>query len=243
MRAARSRVRAGRLARRGRLAPRVDPASGLRVDDLAHCAKQRRRARVAAAVREVERVVEIGRVLSLGVLQDRFQLVERLHRLRLLRRRALVFVPQRQDFVAQRRIEHARERQQIGALVRALVGMRVGADRRHVAAQRLAEIVNHAHLQHLEHVEPRQFVGERDRHQAQPPAVLGRALGAARRRVRAPQHALQALRFAQELKPRFDLLNVHVDMTASGWRTIGARRTWLRARLARRARVSPRAAR
>ncbi|MCY1521082.1 hypothetical protein D9M68_558810 [compost metagenome] len=178
-----------------------------------HGAKQRPAAGVLLAVAEVEFVVEVRRVRALVVLQQGLELVERLHRLRFGRLGFLVLVPQCEDARAQRRVERAREHLQVFALLRALVGMRGLLDGGDVAVDRLAQVVHHAHLQHLEQVQVGQLVLEGHGHQAQAPAVLGRALGAARGRVRAAQHALEALGLAKEVQPSLDLIDVHLAVS------------------------------
>src|SRR5512138_2258881 len=64
--------------------------------------EQRIAGRVAASVREVERVVEVGGVLALGVLQDGLELVEPLGEPSLRRGGSLVLVPQGDDVVPER---------------------------------------------------------------------------------------------------------------------------------------------
>src|SRR5690349_24570081 len=71
----------------------------LGVEPRAQRLEQRVAGGVTAAVREVERVVEVGGVLALGVLQDGLQLVEALGQPSLGGRGSLVLVPQGHDVV------------------------------------------------------------------------------------------------------------------------------------------------
>src|SRR4051812_43839293 len=80
-----TRTATGCDAAAGRTAPRLRPALGvagallgLGVQDGAQGLEQRVHAGVLAAVGQVEAVVEVRRVLSLVVLQDGLQLVQRL---------------------------------------------------------------------------------------------------------------------------------------------------------------------
>ncbi len=53
-----------------------------------------------ARVPEVEAVVEVGRIATLRVLQDRLELVQRLCQPRLRRLRRLVLIPQRENLIS-----------------------------------------------------------------------------------------------------------------------------------------------
>ncbi|MNP25148.1 hypothetical protein D3C76_1179430 [compost metagenome] len=72
------------------------------------------------------------------------------------------------------------------------------ADRGDVAVQGFAQVVNDAELEHLEHIQRGQLVGEDDGHQAQAPAVFGGAFRAATGGMGAAQYILEFLGLAQE---------------------------------------------
>src|SRR5690242_18694162 len=73
----------------------------LGVEPRAQRLEQRVAGGIAAAVREVERIVEVGGVPALRVLQDGLELVESLGQAGLGRGGGLVLVPQADDVVAE----------------------------------------------------------------------------------------------------------------------------------------------
>src|SRR5690242_16667180 len=89
----------------------------LGVESRAQGLEQRIAGRVAATVREVERVVEVGGVLALGVLQDGLELVEALGQPSLGRGGGLVLVPQGHDVVPEGGGEWCSEPEQVGPLL------------------------------------------------------------------------------------------------------------------------------
>ena len=95
-----------------------------------------------AGVPQVEPVVEIGRILPLVVLEDRFELVERLDHLRLGGFGPVVFVPEGTDGCTEFRIEGVGECQDILALALVTIGVGVLVDGGDVAVDGLAEVVD-----------------------------------------------------------------------------------------------------
>src|SRR6266542_5519372 len=75
----------------------LGPAGGLLVEARPKGCEDRVRRSVLLAVGEVERVIEVRRILALRVLEDGLQLVETFGQSRLRRAGRLVFIPQRDD--------------------------------------------------------------------------------------------------------------------------------------------------
>src|SRR3954469_11397646 len=104
------------------LSPLARPSLRFLVEDGADGFEEGVAGGVLAAVGQVEAVVEVRRVGALRVLQDGFQLVERLGEPRLGGGGGLVLVPQLGDLVAQPGRERLQEAQQVAALVGRLAG-------------------------------------------------------------------------------------------------------------------------
>lgn len=127
-------------------------------------------------------------------------------------RRALAFAPRRQDLVAQRRFEHARERQRIGALMHACRdARRDGSPARRRATlrgnrgSRASSAPSAGRMRAARRQTQRAIVHSRR------PCTAASAMRSARPAGVCPRlSALQALRFTPEIEPRFDLPNVDV---------------------------------
>src|SRR5712691_9775471 len=89
------------------------PAGGLLVETRPKGREDRVSRGVLLAVGEVERVIEVRRILTLGVLENRLQLVESFGQSRLRRAGLLVFIPQGEDLDLHRGRERRNQLQQI----------------------------------------------------------------------------------------------------------------------------------
>ena len=168
-----------------------------------------------AAVSEVEAVVELGRVLPLRVLHDRLELVERFRELRFRRRRALVLIPQRSELATELVRQRVEQREQVAALRVALAGRDAGGNatrllgRRHVAADRFAEVVNETDLDQPGEIDFGKLGREHERHEAQAPRVLGHRLRPSGRRVAASDRGLEPLGATKELDDAGQITRLH----------------------------------
>ena len=169
---------------------------------------------VGATVAEVEGIVEIGGVGALGVLEHRLEPVEALGEAGLGSGHAVVLIPAGEEPLP-RGIGQGGEQRHVLALAGCLVAdlLRGG----HVAGDGLAEVVDDQELDQPGDVDLRQRLGERGRHDAEPPAVLGGALGPALARVAAAKRVLQRLRGPEEREVAVDVsLLGHVSPRVRG---------------------------
>jgi hypothetical protein len=119
----------------------------------------------------------------------------------------LELVPQPGDLVADVAGQPAAQPVDRRSLVRRLVAHALALlERRHVAAQRLDEVVHDHHPERAVDVDRRgEPPGQHDREQAHHPAVLGDALAPAVRQPAMAQLTLEGLRDRDEAQERGDL--------------------------------------
>ena len=143
-------------------------------------------------------MVEAGRGGAGRVLEDRLQLVEALGEPRLGAAGGRVVLPELQQLGAQVGGQGGAEGLHVGPLPRlaAVVG---GLERRrHVARDRLAQVVDQRQLQQPLQVQARKIAGEEHDHQREAPGMLGRALRPPARGEAGAERVLQALGPLQE---------------------------------------------
>src|SRR5690606_20457023 len=165
--------------------------------------------RVPAGVDKIEGEVEFTVSLALGVLQDRFQLVERLGELSFRRGGLVVVVPQIEKVPPQRQRQGGDELLGILSFLSRFEHARLLIGSRNVAADRLPQIMQNADFQQLQQIHVGKQVGEDDRKQRQLPGVFGAAFGSSGGGSAAAEGVLQSLCGAEEGETVAQLLFVH----------------------------------
>jgi hypothetical protein len=195
-------------ARRWTPGPKGYPFRRVPVEPRPHRRQKRVGLGELLAVFQIELVVEIGGVLPLVVLHDRFQLVERLGELGLLRCGCFVLVPEIHNLLAHARWERGHQLDQAGSLLPRLVSSRGLRGSRDVTAQGFAQIVNDADPDQLGEIDVGIALGEDESHEAEPPGMLGDALSLARRGPAAAENRLQSLGGSQKREGLLDFVRI-----------------------------------
>ena len=165
-------------------------------------------------VTEIEAIVELGRIVTLGVLENCLEFVECFREPRLGRQRRLVLVPQRGDLILQIRGQGCEELEQVTTLGGGLAcrsSKLLGG--RNIATDRLPEIMHDADFDQSIEADVRKMWMNHQGHEAEAPSVLGDAFSVSGRCPTASRRRLERFGGAQKVEDSDDRRGRHLQQS------------------------------